>query len=104
MPAIPLTVYRHRDRLFRMWNTSTRTVVKATQGSGPFSSIALLTLDCGHITSVPQDDEESLSFVGAETECSEQHCTKATDGFYCNADAAGDPCSDDCSCGGFNAD
>jgi hypothetical protein len=34
--------------------------------------VAVLVLDCGHATTAPLDDEESLSFLGSETEC--QRC------------------------------
>jgi hypothetical protein len=35
--------------------------------------IARLLLDCGHTVDVDRDDEESLSFVGAETQCDKEH-------------------------------
>lgn len=40
---------------------------------------AILGLDCGHFTIVPQDDEDAYSFVGAETECA-QHEFDLTEG------------------------
>ena len=36
---------------------------------------AILELDCHHYTTVPAEDEESLSFIGAEVEC-DRHITE----------------------------
>ena len=36
-------------------------------------TVAHLLLSCDHITDVDVDDEESLSFMGSETECREGH-------------------------------
>lgn len=36
-------------------------------------NVAYLTLSCGHRIRVPLDDEEALSFVGAETICTQSH-------------------------------
>ena len=38
----------------------------------PGGTVVTLLLDCGHTTEVDADDEDSLSFMGAETNCEDE--------------------------------